>query len=78
MFQDFALFPHLTIIENVIFGIKYQGKKEEIHNRAVNLLDRVNLLDSLQKYPHMLSGGEQQRVALVRAIAPKPKVMLMG
>ncbi len=77
MFQDFALFPHLTIIENVIFGIKYQGKKKEIHNRAVNLLDRVNLLDSLQKYPHMLSGGEQQRVALVRAIAPKPKVMLM-
>ena len=77
MFQDFALFPHLTILDNVIFGIRYDGDKKQIYDRAMNLLERVNLAKSHQKYPHMLSGGEQQRVALVRAIAPKPKVMLM-
>ncbi len=77
MFQDFALFPHLTILENVIFGIRYDSGKEKVRERAINLLERVNLADNQGKYPHMLSGGEQQRVALARAIAPKPRVMLM-
>lgn len=77
MFQDFALFPHLTIIDNVLFGIKYQGSNSVLHRRGLELLERVNLSSSFDKYPHMLSGGEQQRVALVRAIAPKPKVLLM-
>ena len=77
MFQDFALFPHLSILENVIFGIKAQFPKSELNTRGMELLERVNLSGSFNKYPHMLSGGEQQRVALVRAIAPKPKVLLM-
>ena len=77
MFQDFALFPHLSILENVLFGIKSEGSKTTIRSRGMDLLDRVNLASSFKKYPHMLSGGEQQRVALVRAIAPKPKVLLM-
>ena len=77
MFQDFALFPHLSILENVLFGIKSQGSKTVLHSRGMSLLERVNLSASFDKYPHMLSGGEQQRVALIRAIAPKPKVLLM-
>jgi len=73
MFQDFALFPHLSVVENVGFGLKGQQKKQ----RAVAMLDRVGLSGFADKYPHMLSGGEQQRVALARALAPKPSVMLM-
>lgn len=77
MFQDFALFPHLSILENVLFGIRSQEAKRVRYQRGMVLLERVNLSSSFNKYPHMLSGGEQQRVALVRAIAPKPKVLLM-
>lgn len=71
MFQDFALFPHLTVEKNVAFGLK--GDKAE----AKAMLDRVGLLSFAENYPHQLSGGEQQRVALARALAPKPDVMLM-
>jgi iron(III) transport system ATP-binding protein len=72
MFQDFALFPHLTVAQNVAFGLKGSAKE------AVKaMLERVGLMDYCDKYPHMLSGGEQQRVALARALAPKPSVMLM-
>ena len=77
MFQDFALFPHLTVLENASFGLKGNGDKLFHQKRALDLLDKVGLRDSGTKYPHMLSGGEQQRVALVRAVAPKPKLMLM-
>ncbi len=77
IFQDFALFPHLTILENVTFGIRSEGSRSELWARGMGLLERVSLSGSYKKYPHMLSGGEQQRVALVRAIAPKPKVLLM-
>ena len=77
IFQDFALFPHLTILENVVFGIKSKISKTEICSIGMGMLERVGLSNSHKKFPHMLSGGEQQRVALVRAIAPKPKVLLM-
>ncbi len=75
MFQDFALFPHLTGAENVAFGLT--GPKAEQRARAAELLARVDLGRAMDVYPHQLSGGEQQRVALVRALAPRPKIMLM-
>ncbi len=75
MFQDFALFPHLTVAENVAFGLT--GPKAQRRARAAELLERVHLSQFLDAFPHALSGGEQQRVALARAIAPRPKIMLM-
>ncbi|MDU8945901.1 ABC transporter ATP-binding protein [Ovoidimarina sediminis] len=75
MFQDFALFPHLSIEDNVAFGLS--GTRAEKRARVGELLERVHLEGYGGKYPHELSGGEQQRVALIRAVAPKPRVMLM-
>ena len=76
MFQDFALFPHLTNLANVMFGLK-SLPKAEAEREAMRALDRVGLAAYAQAYPHMLSGGEQQRVALARAVAPRPSVLLM-
>lgn len=76
MFQDFALFPHLSVAENVGFGLK-TGTKAERRARIEELLARVDLLRFIDGYPHQLSGGEQQRVALARALAPRPRIMLM-
>ncbi len=76
MFQDFALFPHLTILDNVAFGLKPLGKNEARKEARISL-DRVGLLRYAEDYPHILSGGQQQRVALARAIAPRPSVLLM-
>ncbi len=75
MFQDFALFPHLTVGDNIAFGLK--GSKAERRARVEELLTRVNLASFVKAFPHQLSGGEQQRVALARALAPRPKIMLM-
>ena len=75
MFQDFALFPHLTVAGNVAFGVR--GDTRDRIKRVSELLEKVNLSGFDTKYPHELSGGEQQRVALARALAPRPKVMLM-
>ncbi len=75
MFQDFALFPHLTVIENVAFGLA--GRGPEKRARAEEMLRRVEMLRFAEDYPHQLSGGEQQRVALARALAPRPGIMLM-
>ena len=76
MFQDFALFPHLTILDNVAFGLKSLTRREA-KAEAKAALDRVGLAHYAGEYPHILSGGEQQRVALARAIAPRPSVLLM-
>jgi iron(III) transport system ATP-binding protein len=76
MFQDFALFPHLTIRDNVAFGLK-SLPREEAAREALAALARVGLERYADDYPHILSGGEQQRVALARAIVPRPAVMLM-
>ena len=75
MFQDFALFPHLTVQQNVYFGLS--GSKEFKKERSSNLLEKVSLAHLTDHYPYSLSGGEQQRVALIRALAPQPKIMLM-
>lgn len=75
MFQDFALFPHLTVAQNVAFGLS--GAPAAKRLRVAELLERVNLGGFGPKHPHQLSGGEQQRVALARALAPRPRVMLM-
>ncbi|MEM1101278.1 MAG: ABC transporter ATP-binding protein [Pseudomonadota bacterium] len=74
MFQDFALFPHLSVADNVAYGIKDRRAGRE---RVATLLARVGLSHYARAYPHELSGGEQQRVALARALAPQPRVMLM-
>lgn len=74
MFQDFALFPHLSVADNVAFGL---GKTDEKRARVEELLKKVGLLWAIDQFPHVLSGGEQQRVALARALAPRPRIMLM-
>jgi len=76
MFQDFALFPHLKIRDNVAFGLKAL-RREEAQREALAALERVGLKHYADAYPHILSGGEQQRVALARALLPRPAVMLM-
>lgn len=76
MFQDFALFPHLRVIDNVAFGLRRLGAKAR-RGRAHELLAQVDMAGHAQGYPHMLSGGEQQRVALARAMAPRPRLMLL-
>jgi iron(III) transport system ATP-binding protein len=76
MFQDFALFPHLSIRDNVAFGLK-SLRREDAAREALAALGRVGLTRYADDYPHILSGGEQQRVALARAILPRPAVMLM-
>lgn len=76
MFQDFALFPHLSILDNVAFGLK-NLPKAEARSIAGHALERVGLAAYADSYPHHLSGGEQQRVALARAVVPRPQVMLM-
>ncbi len=75
MFQDFALFPHLTVADNVSFGLARGAAGRG--GRVEELLRRVKLAGFGAKYPHELSGGEQQRVALARALAPRPRILLM-
>ena len=76
MFQDFALFPHLTNLANVMFGLKMLPRADA-EREARLALARVGLESYALAYPHTLSGGEQQRVALARAVAPRPSVLLM-
>lgn len=76
VFQDFALFPHLSIKKNIAFGLIKQSKNT-INQRVSELLELTGLSDIAQKFPHQLSGGQQQRVALARALAPKPDLLLL-
>ncbi len=76
MFQDFALFPHLNVRDNVAFGLTELSTADE-NSRIDQVLERVNMHDQAEAFPHTLSGGQQQRVALARALAPKPAVMLL-
>ena len=76
LFQDFALFPHLTVAQNVAYGMTRRQRATDA-GRVDSLLERIRLGHRADAYPHMLSGGEQQRVALVRALAPRPRAVLL-
>jgi iron(III) transport system ATP-binding protein len=76
MFQDYALFPHLSILDNIAFGLTGLSRREA-EREARAALRRVGLEGHADEFPHALSGGEQQRVALARAVAPRPSVLLM-
>src|SRR5690606_25979373 len=75
VFQDYALFPHLTVAENIAFGISKHPERRRI---VSELLELVNLDRLGKRYPHELSGGQQQRVALARALAPEPALLLLA
>ncbi len=76
VFQDYALFPNLTVGDNIRFGISRQPEESQ-RARLAELLDLVGMTESVDMYPHQLSGGQQQRVALARALAPKPGLLLL-
>lgn len=76
VFQDYALFPHLSVADNVAFGLSNQSKSQK-RKVAEEMLELVGLEDTLDRYPHELSGGQQQRVAVARALAPNPPLLLM-
>lgn len=76
VFQDYALFPHLTAAENIAFGLQKQSRAAR-RDRVQEMLELVGLETAAPRFPHELSGGQQQRVALARALAPRPRLMLM-
>jgi len=76
VFQDYALFPHLSVLENIAFGLRGLARGER-DRRAADYLAAVGLSGASGKYPHELSGGQQQRVALARALAPRPDLLLL-
>lgn len=76
VFQDYALFPHLTVAQNIMFGL-HRMPYNERKRRLQEMLELVSLQEFADRYPHELSGGQQQRVALARALAPKPSILLL-
>lgn len=77
VFQDFKLLPKLTVYENVAYPLESYGmKSDEIRNKVIKAIERVGLKDKLRSYPNQLSGGEQQRVCIARAIVNKPKLII--
>ncbi|WP_417805465.1 ABC transporter ATP-binding protein [Thalassospira lucentensis] len=76
VFQDYALFPHLTVAKNIAFGLKHFSEAER-QEAVTNALAQVGMSGYSDAYPHELSGGQQQRIALARALAPRPQIMLL-
>ena len=75
MFQDYALFPHLTVKENIFFGVQNPTDKQK--SEILALMSMAKIIEFQDRYPHTLSGGQQQRIALIRALARKPKLILL-
>jgi len=76
LFQEYALFPHLTVFDNIAFGLA-RTAKAEVRQRVDELLKMLQLSGLASRYPHQLSGGQQQRVALARTVAPRPRLLLL-
>lgn len=78
MFQSYALFPHMTVADNIAFGLKQDGMpRQEINETVKQMLELVHMSDYAKRKPHQLSGGQKQRVALARSLAKKPKLLLL-
>lgn len=78
VFQDYALFPHLTVFENIAYGLRIKRiEKSRIEKRVGHYLSRINIEKEKDKFPHQLSGGQKQRVALARALVTEPEILLM-
>lgn len=78
VFQSYGLFPHMTLLENVIYGLKFRGyRKADARKKGMEYLDMVGLADRARAYIHEISGGQQQRVALARALIVEPKLCLL-